>query len=673
MPIYDDGLDDLVFGNTSPTNSNYGNEEDDGLNDLVFGGVQEELPEGSYFDEVTQPIRALGSGMAHSALGGLAGAATLLGTGDVDKSVDMLDAFNRRAYVPTTSRGRDKLAGFGEDIQSLTDSINVPLSYAGGVTELALNPNTQGFEQASETVDNIQQDGLGVTLGDRVMEETGNPEWATMARIAPEAAVEVLGLKGAGTAIRRVPDVMDSIPAGTPQNLLTGVKTVAEGADQLVTAVKEVQLPKGREAAAALARGKTDAVTANYDLKREGIEGSRAGEVDNLLPTSVNKTLNVGGPRAIKNPLMVETTKQGWKEKDIAKLRNTADEDKLRIKEMLDVKAKALKNADFDANNRPSDIAGRTLMTRYNIIEKANAKAAKAFDSGVAESLKGKSIDVSKPMDNFIKELESQGIRFDAPDGAKSKGVSDPDFSSSNIEGAEDLQKIVTSISKRLRDTDVPDAHDVHRLKRMIDQQVKYGQSKSGLGGEVEATIKKLRHDMNEALTGKSKAYDQVNSTYSETIKSMSDFQEIMGRKVKLNDAYTDSVVGTKLRQLDGNRMSRGQLEEIVVRMEEVAKRHGKVKGDVVQQYRWANSIEEKFGGADADTSLKGDLTKSGEAALFAKENMGGKSVSVASQQRAFALAVNTAGRGVDWVRGINTNAAFDSLYELLEKGPRRQ
>lgn len=141
--------------------------------------------EGSLVDAIAEPIAAIASGVAAEPLAGLAG----LATGDADMVQRTRDALT---FDPRTERGQEGLEFVAGLIQRGVDLARIPISGLGGIAELVAG---QGIDQAAQTIRNIQEEGVGKTLGSRTMDATGSPVLATIAETIPTAATSALGLK----------------------------------------------------------------------------------------------------------------------------------------------------------------------------------------------------------------------------------------------------------------------------------------------------------------------------------------------------------------------------------------------------------------------------------------------------------------------------------------------
>lgn len=161
-------------------------------------------------------------------------------------------------------------------------------------------------------------------------------------------------------------------------------------------------------------------------------------------------------------------------------IKGSSDVDKGLLRKMLNIQKKTLKDSRYGLTNRPSDVAGQSLAARVNFVKNTNKQAGKRLDS-VAKSLKGKPVNYQDALDQFVNDLDDMGVSLSNQGGVK---VS---YQNSMLEGLDDAQGVVTRVLKRLTSTKPPDAFDVHRMKRFIDQQVTFGKKGDGLKGRPRA------------------------------------------------------------------------------------------------------------------------------------------------------------------------------------------
>lgn len=368
-----------------------------------------------------------------------------------------------------------------------------------------------------------------------------------------------------------------------------------------------------REIGRMLQQGVPDERTAGYQLKNPVPAQQGTPSSAKALPAPAGSTpAALPKPKITSNKLSQETIRQGWDKGLIASVQAANPRTKRVMNQMLAEKKKGMTNREYQVRNRPEKVMGQALADRVKTVVKANQKAANRLDE-VADGLKEFRVDVSTPVDSFLKNLSSKGINVDFPAG----GVK-INFKGSEIEGIKPAQKVVKTIIKRMYDTDVNSAFDVHRLKKFIDSQVKYGESKSGYTGQLEGMTKKLRAEINGLLREASPEYGKVNQAYSETRKVMDEVGKL--GKVDIDSAYYDNALGQEMRKLMSNYGSRNSLMENLDELETMANKYAKkpFKENIDALALFSNQLDRRFG-SSADTSLAGRGQEVMEAAVGGK------------------------------------------------------
>ena len=370
----------------------------------------------------------------------------------------------------------------------------------------------------------------------------------------------------------------------------------------------------------------------------------------------------------IDDPLARETIRQGFDEGFIAMVKTSPALARQKMSAMVDVVKKGKENFRYAADNRPLDIAGDSILARFKVVREANRMAGTRLD-GVAEELKGVPLDPQPAVKPFLESLKKMGIVW-SPDGMKLN------FRGSDIEKLKGPQRVILNIVDRMLNTKAPDAHDIHRLKRFIDEQVTYGKNKKGLGGKTETILKTLRHDLDAMLDQNFPKYNQVNTQYAETIGALDALQDVAGRKMDLLGPNADKAVGTLSRRLLSNAQSRIPLKDAINQLDTVAKKYTSRGGtdivpyrkveqlsgvksadlddDIMGQVMFVDELEKMFG-TQARTSLQGDASKVAQSAV---RGMKGS---------AYEAVTDAAVAGIDKLSGVNEKRALKAMKELLE------
>ena len=600
-------------------------------------------PEGFPGASVIEPALAVGSGAAAMIGGGIAGIAqTLNPFAEEGAGAQAVEDVQGLAFTPKTEEGKAGLKTLGDLVQRGIDLANIPISGLGGIIELISN---QGVDQAVETIRKVQEQGAGKTAGERVFEETGSPLAATVAETTPEAIASLLGTKGASKAI----------PAAG-----RGIQAMSEGALPAAQAVKSIgkellnlQTPTKQRIARLIDQGSTDVETAKFKLM------SPEGVPEN--PTRLQEFLRIGEPKVKADPIAVESIKQGFDEGVIAAVKGSSPADKLKMQEMVNIMERGKKNALYATQNRPSDVAGNTLLDRVKTIRTANRNAGRDIDQ-VAASLRGQSVDILESVSSFGAKLDDLGVHL-APNG---QGGFTPDFSLSQLSPGDrgPLREVIRQMN--IRGSDGFDALDVHKMKRIIDNNVTFGKVKTGMSGDAERALKGFRAELDNALDTKFPEYNKVNTVYSETIGALNSIQDVAGRKMDLSGGNADKALGTLLRRTLSNAQSRVRLIDSIDEIEAVSRKYGgddtlSISGsslgrdDLLTQVLFVDELDSVFGPV-ARTSFQGQIDQALKQGVNAATTKAG----------AVDAALNVAGKAAERVRGINEEGAFKSIKKLL-------
>lgn len=601
---------------------------------------------------IAETALTLGSGFARTIGGGIAGIAQAVNPfSETGAGGDIVKQIQAGAFKPQTQEGQEALQTLGALVQKGVDIINFPLSGLAGLTEFI---SEQGLDQAVSTIKSTQEKGISTTAGQRILEETGSPLAATIAETVPTAVGEIIGLKGAGVALKQAPKVAQAgreIATQAGEALAPAAKQVTN----LSKAVFDFQSPTKQKIAKLLTEGSESTDVAGFRISKPAVKGAPK--------TGLEKLLDVGGAKIEVDPFETSVINQGFDKGIVGMLKNSNSVDKKKMLSMVEIMERGKKEARFSAENRPSDVAGDTLLTRYKEVVSANKASGKDLEVA-AQGLKGQKVDTTPAISSFIDDLEGMGIRL-------SEDLK-PNFKGSDIEGgsteAKNAQSIITTTINRLRDTQTPDAFDVHRLKKFIDSQVTFGKTASGLPGGSERVLKVLRFNIKEILNEKFPEYKRANTVFSETIDAIDELQGAAGRKMNLKGPNAEKAVGTLLRRLLSNAQSRINIMDAAKQVEVTAKKHGagkqlRIEGpggetdDLLTQVLFIDELDRMFG-AVAKTSLQGDIDKVAQRGVRAAASRGG----------AIDLGLEVAGKIAEKAQDINEPAAFKSIKELLKR-----
>lgn len=376
---------------------------------------------------------------------------------------------------------------------------------------------------------------------------------------------------------------------------------------------------------------------------REIIEsGADDGVVARKLVTGAGKIKN--------DPIGKALIKQGIDEGTVAAVKGSSAADKKAFAEMLKVVEKGLTNKRFAAQNRPSDIVGKSLVDRVKVIRNINKQAGKDVNKA-AIALKGKQVDLTDVSTQLQDDLLSFGI---VPDGKK-LDFEGSIFGSESLKGLKKpLQDLWTDFQKIQSN---PDGLKVHQFKKLIDNLVDFGKkSDKPLTRDVENLAKGLRANVNESLRGLSNEYRVANDRFSQTIGALDDFQKAAGSSIDLTSPNADKSLGVLSRRLLSNVQSRVKLMDSITQLESTAKNlGGRVDDDIFTQVMLVDELESTFGNF-APTSLQGVTEKAIKGAADV------------IRRRPGDVAVDAVAAAAEKARGINEKNKLKLLKQLVDQ-----
>lgn len=483
-------------------------------------------------------------------------------------------------------------------------------------------PETQAGERALQTVGDLMEAGIDIAQYP-ISGLAGLAELVT-GQGPEQAAKTVADIQGKGvgqTAGDRAFDI-----TGDPL-----IATIAATSPEIIGSLIPVsKLAKSRSA-----------------LKTKIADQIKAGGTDKKL----FNYMVTGSGKLKTDKVAKEAVKQGFDQGVIAAVKGATPVDKSKMAEMVNVMRKGKENALYAMKNRPSDVAGNSLLERVNLIKSTNREAGKKIDV-VAKSLRGQQVDSTQAVNNFMANLDEMGVRLD-------KRLR-PNFKGSDIEGLTGPQSAVANMVKRMssgkRGT-APDAYELHRMKKYIDENVTYGKAGEGLKGKTERVLKQLRKDLDSALDDKFPEYNAANTTYADTVGALDSLQDVAGKKMDLFGPNAEKATGTLLRRMMSNAQSRVNLVDAVDNLDSVAKKYGgKFDDDIATQMLFVDELNNRFGSV-AKTSFASETAK------------GVKQGAELAKGRTFLdVAVDVGAAGAEKLRGISDENAFKTITELLER-----
>lgn len=379
--------------------------------------------------------------------------------------------------------------------------------------------------------------------------------------------------------------------------------------------------------------------------QEESAERIRRGdESEDLAKVRVpnKRGFNQGKPLE-KDYEAVATIKQGFEPKTVQMIKQSSDADKRRMLEMVDRRERGLTNLREEQTNRAHDVAGRELQKNINKVQIAKRKAGKDV-AAAANDLKGKSIeDAVEIGDRFRIALEDElNIKFDPTTGLR-------DYSNSVLQLSPELQTILNKVIAKARGN-ISDAYELHTFKQALTELINYEKDGAGIGGRTEAVLKDLRADIDGYLDGVSGEYDIANQRFSALADAMNSIRTAAG-KTDFDAAFADKQLGTLLRRLGGNAVSRSSLMDAIEKLQAVG---GIANTDLMTLFLFAEKLDDVLASPAAISSFKGDLQRGAEAAML---NNDGRPV-----------LMDMAKSATDRMRGINDQNALLAIRQLLER-----
>lgn len=561
---------------------------------------------------------AIGSGIIAEPAAGVAGLATSLIPGlEPGAGAGVVEGVKERlTFSPRTEAGQAQLQAVGETLAPLGEALGSAEEFLGGGT----------------------------------LELTGSPALAAAAATAPTAALEALGLGAAKVALK-APSLAFSAAEALPQRQIafTGAGRAKQRIGELIES------------------GSGDIETAGFRIQDRTLQESDIGKLDRTLQESTIKKLGqklrTSADDVVTDVVANETIKQGFDPGVIAAVKASDPLDRSKMLKMVNIAERGKKNKRFALKNRPTDVVGNSLMERINVIQSANKSAGKQLDTA-SKALKGRQVDSLPAVDAFVDDLSNMGITL--TDGK-------PNFAGSDIEGLVGPENAIKNIIRRMSGKKTPDAFDLHRMKKFIDENVTFGKNAEGLSGKTEQVLKSFRRNIDQVLDTNFPEYDAANTAYAETIGALDAIQGVAGKKMDLTGPNAQKATGTLMRRLMSNAQSRVNLVDAIDQIEGVANKYKNslpgpggtlliedagrksskaFKDDLLSQVLFADELDAVFKPV-ARTSFEGLIERGVKRAT--------------TSPTAAGVAAEAASAVAKKARGITEEAAFKSIKELLK------
>lgn len=312
--------------------------------------------------------------------------------------------------------------------------------------------------------------------------------------------------------------------------------------------------------------------------------------VDSAHAKIIEKRISSAGnvPEGIKTA----ATKTGFDEKQAALISTMNPVDKEVAKRLVDLAEQASK--DLRVVQRPTDIVGQNLIKKQKPIELLRTQFGKEVDEA-SKSLRGKTVDTTPLVSKVESVLDDLNIKR-TDDGFN--------FEESVFKNVPTIQKQITNAFKDI-DNLGGDAYKTHILKKSIDEIVDYGTTGEGLKGTAGATLKSLRREADTLLDSAFPDYNKANTKYSEIRDVLESSSDIFGKK-----GINEQKAGQAMRRIFSNASSRGDVMELLDKIDAVAKKYKVETGENLLDQALFTEILEDLYGTQATTSLQGEVKK---------------------------------------------------------------
>lgn len=552
-----------------------------------------------------------------------------------------LSASNGRPLTDTAMGVLELAAAAG------TGMLAEPIAGLGGIAQ-AINPFADegaGAAEVKAVKDMAFQPG---ERGMAVAADIGESAKKSL-QASQGASVDFLG--GDGNFVTGALGTLVDAGQSAIQDVLASPDAVAEEAGPLAGSIAKT-LPVAIGALAGVRGGRAAGQVASAQKPARITSNDRVTRlIKEGVPDKSTARFHIppGAKRAVKDGQAIEVIKQGFDEGAVSVIKAASPVDRKKMLRMLKIQRMADQNARFATLNRPSDVVGDSMLSRVKSVLKANREAGSQIDK-VARGLRGKNVDFAPAGNQFLDDLSEMGVGFDSS--------LNPIFKGSDIEGITAAENAIKRLAKRMSSGGAPDAFDIHKMKRFIDEQVTFGKNAEGLAGKTEAVMKRFRRGLDQALDDAFPDYNAVNTKFSETRDALDQIQDIAGRKMNFDGPNADKQLGTLLRRITSNAQSRVPLMNAADALESVARKHGAAPNDdLVSQIMFVTEMERVLG-PSAKTGFQGQIIQAGEQVV----KSGGSSGSLTE------LGVEAAKAAADAARGVNRANALKAVEALLSR-----
>lgn len=363
-----------------------------------------------------------------------------------------------------------------------------------------------------------------------------------------------------------------------------------------------------------------------------------------------NMTYKISG----KDKVAKEAVKQGFDDADVALVKTATPTDKAQMSKMLNIAEKASTNRRVV--ERPYDVVGESVLKPVKELNTQLNSAVKELD-GVAKTLKGQAVNQADDVLTSIQDdLAGMGVKV--KDRIKGTALDDVlDFTGSDLEGLGSNETLIKNVWRRIKSAN--DAYDFHRVKRYIDSNVEFGKSGEGLTGQAQSLLKGWRKQIDNALDTQFTQYNQTNSTISDIFGVLDNLSDVLGRKFKIGDEFSNLRAGQVASRLLGNNATRGDIMNMLNTINQVSSKYGvKSNQDIISQVVFADMLEDVFG-TQATRGLQGQVQRAVRDGAI-------DTVKKISDKNIIGATLELGKKGLEKSRGINQENKIKAIKALL-------
>lgn len=370
------------------------------------------------------------------------------------------------------------------------------------------------------------------------------------------------------------------------------------------------------------------------------------GRSDSLAPLKVVDDVTYGDMPSIN------AIKQGFEKGTIQTIKTTTPATRVKMAEMSGIMRQIKKQSNFRFEKRPSDVAGSVITDRIKFIRDKANQAKTDLDRIAYTNLKNKKVDTTQVINQLEESLSKYDVKLVmTPKGAKAN------YGGSMLSKDRTSQRIINDAIDLLNERVRPDALRAHKLKRQMDVMIDFNKKGSqGLTDAGKNVLKDIRRSLNDVVRKVDDGYAKANDTLSQSLDALGSLDDAVGT-IDIFGKGADKALGTRMRALLSNQGGRIRIENAIDDLTDTVKRlGGKTDINIKDLIDFSDALDAKFG-TPATTSFAGDIQKATSQVV----NQGVKGA-VREQ------AAQKVGSAFEKMRGINDDAAFESLDILLNR-----